>query len=67
VNSHNTEKPVKNAPTGISAVSKRVRIVATDFVDAPPLTVVDDDNLGGDPYNSTGRHVIIKSRLDSED
>ena len=35
----------------------------------PPIksAIADDVNPGGDPYNSTGQHVIIKPKLDLED
>jgi hypothetical protein len=38
-----------------------------DLVDPEDLAIADDLNTGGDPYNSTGQHVIIKSRLNLED
>ena len=48
-------------------MDKRSRAANVDFADGPELSVVDDDDVGGDPYNTTGRHVIIKSKLNLED
>lgn len=49
------------------ADGKKLRAVALDLVEESDLAVADDINHGGDPYNSTGRHVIIKSRLKLDD
>lgn len=65
-----TQKPnrmIRPSPSAIDTSDRRSRVVAADFIDGPPLAVDDDFDLGGDPYNSTGRHVIIKSRLNLED
>ena len=66
VNSHNTktEKLVKDESVGTGTDS--VRVLHMDLVDVSDLEIA-DDNLGGDPYNSTGQHVIIKSKLDLGD
>ena len=66
MNSHNTktDKIVKDASVGTGTDS--VRVLRLDLVDVSDLEIADDDP-GGDPYNSTGQHVIIKSRLDLGD
>jgi hypothetical protein len=38
-----------------------------DLIAANDLAIADDQNTGGDPYNSTGQHVIITSRINLED
>ena len=67
MNSHNTSKHGRPTRATLDAMNKRTRVVDVDFIDGPELSVADDPDLGGDPYNSTGRHVIIKSRLKLED
>jgi hypothetical protein len=66
VNSHNTktEHRVNNESVGTGTDS--VRVLRMDLVDVGDLEIA-DDNPGGDPYNSTGQHVIIKSKLDLGD
>lgn len=66
MNSHNTKtgKAVDKETVGTGTDS--VRVLQVDQADIDDLEIV-DDNLGGDPYNSTGQHVIIKSGLDLED
>jgi hypothetical protein len=44
-----------------------VRVLQLNVVDATDLAIADDVNPGGDPYNSTGQHVIIKAKMDLED
>ena len=46
---------------------KSVRVLQLDLLEASDLAIADDFNTGSDPYNSTGQHVIIKSRMDLED
>ena len=69
MNSHNTktEKVVKNESVGVGSGTDSVRILQMDLVDPEDLAIADDLNTGGDPYNSTGQHVIIKSILNLED
>jgi hypothetical protein len=66
VNSHNTktEKVVNNE--SVVTGTDSVRVLKIDLLDAGDLEIA-EDNLGGDPYNSTGQHVIIKSKLDLGD
>lgn len=69
MNSHNTktEKVVKKESVGVGSGTDSVRVLQMDLIDPQDLAIADDVNTGGDPYNSTGQHVIIKSRLDLED
>jgi len=66
--SHNpkVEKVVTNEMIRIETDHKDVQILRSKIVDTNELAIVDDDDTGGDPYNSTGQHVIInsKNRLD---
>ncbi|MDJ0904880.1 MAG: hypothetical protein QNI96_02570 [Woeseiaceae bacterium] len=67
MDSHNTGKHSRHTRATLDAMDKRSRAANVDFADGPELSVVDDDDVGGDPYNTTGRHVIIKSKLNLED
>jgi hypothetical protein len=40
---------------------RNVKIVQSKFVFGDELSIADDDR-GGDPYNSTGAHCIIKPK-----
>ena len=44
-----------------------LRVLDTDVIDVNNLTIAEDDDAGGDPYNRTGQHVIIKSRINWRD
>ena len=69
MNSHNakTESVVKNVSVQITAEPEDPRVIASNLVELADLAISEDDDKGSDPYNSTGQHVIIKSRLISED
>lgn len=69
MDSHNTktDKVVTNEIVGSEANQENVRILQLDLIAANDLAIADDQNTGGDPYNSTGQHVIITSRINLED
>ena len=69
MDSHNTkaDKVVTNEVVSIDAGLEGVRVLQLDLVEASDLAIANDFNTGSDPYNSTGQHVIIKSRMDLED
>jgi hypothetical protein len=67
VDSRNTSKHTNIIAAKMRARDQRTRVVGVDFDDEPELAVAEDLDIGGDPYNSTGRHVIIKSKLNLED
>jgi hypothetical protein len=69
VNSHNTkpERAANDDSVRIETGTDSVRVLQLDLIEANDLAVADDVNPGGDPYNSTGQHVIIKSKIDLED
>ena len=58
---------MKKESVGVRSGTDSVRVLQMDLIDPEDLAIADDVNTGGDPYNSTGQHVIIKSRLDLED
>ena len=69
MDSHNTkaDKVVTNEVVSIDACLEGVRVLTLDLIAANDLAIADDQNTGGDPYNSTGQHVIITSRINLED
>lgn len=52
---------------GSEAGQENVRVLQLDLTAANDLAIADDLNTGGDPYNSTGQHVIITSRINLEE
>ena len=68
MNSHNpkTEAVVKNVTVQIAANEEESRIVNENLIESAELAISDDD-MGSDPYNSTGQHVIIKANLIPDD
>ena len=69
MNSHHikTDKVVSNEPVRIVTDHKGVRVLKSELVDASELSIADDYDTGGDPYNNTGQHVVIESQIDIED
>jgi len=39
-----------------------VRVLRTRLRNLEDLSIMDDEDLGGDPYNSTGQYVTLGSR-----
>ena len=69
MDSHNTktDKVVTHEVVGSEAGQENVRVLQLDLTAANDLAIADDLNTGGDPYNSTGQHVIITSRINLEE
>ena len=69
MDSHNTktDKVVTIEVVGSEAGQEDVRVLQMDLIEVNDLAIADDLNTGGDPYNSTGQHVIITSRINLED
>jgi len=66
----------RNTETGTIVISKSVRnetdqkaprVLKSKFVDENELSLADDYDIGGDPYNSTGQHVIVKPKTDIQE
>ena len=62
-----TDKAVTHEVVGSETDQENVRVLQLDLIAANDLAIADDQNTGGDPYNSTGQHVIITSRINLED
>jgi hypothetical protein len=69
MNSHNakTEPVTRNESVGTGADREDVRVIESSLVEASELSISENCDQGSDPYNSTGQHVIIKSRIDLQD
>jgi hypothetical protein len=65
MNSHNTKPAFAFHKTpGVTKDDKqRVKAVSKTLADEAKLAIADDDDAFCDPYNSTGKHVILKARL----
>ena len=46
---------------------EEVHVIDSNIIDVNELSVEEDVDAGSDPYNCTGQHVIIKSRVDWRD
>jgi len=69
MNSHNTrtESTVKGETSRVAANEDDVRVLKSSLVGSAELAISEDCDLGSDPYNSTGQHAIIKSKIDPQD
>lgn len=65
MNSHNPEKLARNE--AIRLESGKLRAPHDHLVTDAKLSIDDSFDLGSDPYNSTGRHVIMKNKFKLED
>lgn len=62
----NKQSDLKGDFVRIVAARGSVRVIRSDLI-GPEALALSDDNRGGDPYNSTGQHVIIKMKSASQD
>jgi len=69
MNSHNakTESVIKSESVRAGTEKEDARVIESRLIGAAELSISEDCDQGGDPYNSTGQHVIIKSRIDLQD
>ncbi len=65
MSSHNPKADSVVIPETVNIVSERedVRVINSRLSRSSEISIAVDDDAGTDPYNSTGQHVIIKSRL----
>jgi hypothetical protein len=68
MNSHNTKQAFTyhRTPRVTNAEKENAKVISTTLVRNSELAIA-PDNDGCDPYNSTGQHVVIKSKLQLED
>ena len=69
VNSHNpkADSVQRRESVLIAGDQDDVRVIKTSLHEAAELSISEDDHKGSDPYNNTGQHVILKSRIDLKD
>ena len=69
MNSHNTKPAYSFHKTPVVTDSDKdeAEVVSTSLVRNVDLKIAEDDGSGCDPYNSTGQHVVIKAKLQTED
>lgn len=69
MNSQNSKTGSINKADLIRIVPERAepRLIRSNLMDIDQLSISEDCDPGSDPYNSTGHHVIIKSKLDLQD
>jgi hypothetical protein len=69
MSSHNTKTEPNKGRESLVIVSERedARIIKSTLAQAVDLSISEDDDAGGDPYNSTGHHVVVRSKLAEQD
>jgi len=63
MNSHNAKLATvaRKAPIKVDTDLHDVQVLRSSIKDVESLAIADDQDSGGDPYNCTGQHCIIKS------
>ncbi len=66
MNSHNPKPDAAAKPAAVAIASdhSEARVMRADRQEAADLEISDEQDFGGDPYNSTGQHVIVKIKQD---
>jgi hypothetical protein len=69
MNSHNIKSESVVRPEAVQIVPERAdpRVIKSNLVDVDQLSISEDCDAGSDPYNSTGQHVVIQSKIDLQD
>jgi hypothetical protein len=69
MNSYNSKTEAIKRTDAVQIVPERAepRLIKSQMFDIDQLSISEDCDPGSDPYNSTGHHVIIKSKLDLQD
>jgi hypothetical protein len=69
MNSHNIKSESVVRPETVQIVPERAdpRVIKSNLVDVDQLSISEDCDAGSDPYNSTGQHVVIQSKIDLQD
>ena len=62
-----TEGVVEDESVEVRPQRSGVRVLNLELAEPDGLALADDPDLGSDPYNSTGQHVIIRHRINLED
>ena len=69
MNPHNTktESVIRNESVRSGSERDAIRVTKSRLIGAVDLSISEDCDPGGDPYNSTGQHVIVKPKIDLQD
>ena len=69
MNSHNAKlaTDTRKVPVKVDTDLHNVQVLRPSSKDVDGLARADDTDIGGDPYNCTGQHCIIKSDKNQED
>ena len=69
MNSHNAKlaTAARKAPVKVDTDLQNVQVLRSSIKDGGGLAIADDPDIGGDPYNCTGQHCIIKSEKNQEE
>lgn len=69
MNSHNAKSDllVIHEKVVIKTEDHDAHVLNSQLVESPELLVLEDSDMGSDPYNSTGSHVIIPRTGDPGD
>lgn len=58
----------RKAPVQVETdLRKNAQVIDSDVNTADELAVDNDFDSGGDPYNTTGSHVILQLKLDADE
>lgn len=65
MNSHNTkpETSYHKTPATSDESIAEAAVLSTSLVTQSELSLDDDFDLGTDPYNSTGQHVVLSQKI----
>jgi len=63
MNSHNAKlaTAVRESPIKVDTDLHDVQVLRSSIKDVESLAIADELDSGGDPYNCTGQHCIIRS------
>jgi len=62
------ETAARKAPVQVETdLRNNVQLIDSEMNNAEELEIDDDFDSGGDPYNSTGSHVIIQLQEDADE
>lgn len=69
MSSHNKETESIVRVESVQIVTERSdpRVIRSKLVAGDQLSISEDCDIGSDPYNSTGQHVILKSKFEPQD
>ncbi|RLA22138.1 MAG: hypothetical protein DRQ63_13060 [Gammaproteobacteria bacterium] len=69
MNSHNAKlvTVARKAPIKVDTDLHDVQVLRSSIKDVESLAIADELDTGGDPYNCTGQHCIIKSDKSQEE